>query len=508
VAVRARATAPATGRRFLWLLLAPPVSALAVLTRGFPTTGSDAGIYLSVAGRLLNGDRLYRDVYDNKDPLFYFIQALAVRALGWRGIFLLDFGWVLIASTAASLLLWVVTKDFVLALLAQLLYPLLVTGIHYHSAYSETPPLSLLPVVAYLAYARRLRLAGVAAAAVLLLKIALLPTVVAVVAAGLLSAGGPWRRRGRDALTVASTLTALVVSCLAVLAARGELGGYWRTLRANKAYAAHALAVNGWPSGVSGHLYVAAALTPTTARVFIVVVLSLIAATAVLSADVRADSLRSPLAILTLLSSLGTLIVLGAVTLWDHHVQIIAFPLLCGAMLAFDCLRAASRALSGGAIRGVVIGVGLALVIGLAVSLQWPQASDARLWADRPLTQVSDALRATERSTPGARSFFHLGGNDDQGEAEFFGGSLRLACPRFHQYPFTPASELDSTMRCLRQRRPSLIAVTPKLATVRGPASARQLAPWNNFVRTAGAYLRAHCRLAKKNASVRVYVCN
>jgi hypothetical protein len=37
-----------------------------VVTRGRPSIDSDAGIFLSVAARLLAGDRLYADVYDNK----------------------------------------------------------------------------------------------------------------------------------------------------------------------------------------------------------------------------------------------------------------------------------------------------------------------------------------------------------------------------------------------------------------------------------------------------------
>lgn len=43
------------------------------LTRTVPFASGDQGIFQSVAYRILAGDRLYTDVYDNKDPLFYFL---------------------------------------------------------------------------------------------------------------------------------------------------------------------------------------------------------------------------------------------------------------------------------------------------------------------------------------------------------------------------------------------------------------------------------------------------
>src|SRR5437870_2620837 len=101
--------------RRLLLLTAPSliIGALAVLSRGYPTTNVDGGIFLSVAGRLLVGARLYRDVFDNKDPLFYFSQAPALWAVGWRGPFLMDIGWLVVASVGVHLLLKELTDEHV-----------------------------------------------------------------------------------------------------------------------------------------------------------------------------------------------------------------------------------------------------------------------------------------------------------------------------------------------------------------------------------------------------------
>ena len=56
-----------------------------VLLRGDPFVASDQGVFLSVAGRMLDGDRLYADVFDNKDPLFFYTYAGAFWIGGWRG---------------------------------------------------------------------------------------------------------------------------------------------------------------------------------------------------------------------------------------------------------------------------------------------------------------------------------------------------------------------------------------------------------------------------------------
>ena len=62
----------------------PPSSPSALmLAADGRSTDSDAGIFPSVAARLLDGDGLYADVWDNKDPLFYTFAA-ALAGGDWR----------------------------------------------------------------------------------------------------------------------------------------------------------------------------------------------------------------------------------------------------------------------------------------------------------------------------------------------------------------------------------------------------------------------------------------
>src|SRR5262245_12273603 len=54
----------------------------AILPLMVPAHVSDRDIYVFVADRILAGDRLYVDVYDNKDPLFYYLVAAQISIGG------------------------------------------------------------------------------------------------------------------------------------------------------------------------------------------------------------------------------------------------------------------------------------------------------------------------------------------------------------------------------------------------------------------------------------------
>ena len=496
-------------RPLTWLVASVAVASAAVVTRGHPTTDADAGIFLSVAGRIIAGDELYRDAFDNKDPLFYYVQAAAVWLFGWRGPFLLDIGWLIVASIGARLLLRAVTGDLVVAVFGQLVYPLLLTGLYYYSGYSATPGLSLLPLCAYLVYARRPKLAGCVAAVIFFLKVTLFPIagMIALVELGFFGRATR-RRRGRDVVFFVGTTAAACATIFLVLVLRGEATAYLATLRENSAYASSGLTVNGWPPGIQGHLRVVWHFLPAPTL--------LVAASAVIgllfagSAAVRSYVLRSRLFVLSVVASLSTLLVLAQTALWDHHLAVLHFPLLCGAALAVECVRTAARRASGRLLARLAVGF---VVGGCLVVAAWPQHAVANLrqWTESPQTSVSDALQLAAQSTyrhGSPVSYAHLGANDEDAAGAFLGAPFRLACARFHQYPFTPPRALRETLACLKKQRTLLIAVTPSFAIDSYTYWGRGTPPaWHWFVRAGRAFLRANCELLVTRPGVLVYHC-
>jgi len=491
-------------------LVSGAVGAAAALTRGWPTTKSDPGIFLSVAGRLLQGDRLYRDVFDNKDPLFYYADAAALWLLGWRGPFLLDIVWLALAGFGAYLLLRALTGEVGVAVFGLLLYPLLITQINYYSGYTETSALALLPLLAYLVYVRKPVLAGCLGAVLFFLKVTVIPVVAVIGLVGFGLTGATPRKRAQGVLAFIATAAAAGGVILLVLVLRGEAGAYLATLRENRTYASHALTVEGWPPGLRGHLRVIRAFLPDRTRDFALALLAFVVVLVVASVEVRARLRQSRLLVLTLAVWLSTLLVLAATALWDQHLEVLAFPLLTTAALALVCARTAARRWSR---RVEMLAIGV-VAGGCLVAAAWTQHPIEILgrWNDGPTANVSAALEQVADATDVRRRrvpYAHLGGNDDQGAGAFLDGSFRLACARFHQYPFTPAPALRTTMQCL-QRNPSLLVAVTPLFSIDSYTYWHRPTPsaWRWFVRVGEAYLNSHCRLLQMRPTVRVYRCN
>jgi hypothetical protein len=220
-------------------------------------------------------------------------------------------------------------------------------------------------------------------------------------------------------------------------------------------------------------------------------------------AQARARVVRSQLMVLTAFALGGTLIALAGTALWDHHLQILAFPIACGASLGVEALKG-----SHGRVRELAT-VGTVACFFLLVSLIGDPPSVWKLhrWTMRPNTAVSDALYAAAAQVHQARSglsYFHFGENDETGSGAFLNGAFRLACPRFHQYPFLAPKQLRPTIRCVEQEEPQLIAVTPSFREYQGngPFSA-----WNRFVLSGREYLRLHCQRVIVRVKARVYQC-
>ena len=77
-----------------------------------------------------------------------------------------------------------------------------------------------------------------------------------------------------------------------------------------------------------------------------------------------------------------------------------------------------------------------------------------------------------------------MGQNGDDGHAAFIAGDLELACPIFHQYPFSV--NLAQALACIRIRRPRLLLVGPFFYAYHLPPTRR----WDAFVGASEQLLR------------------
>jgi hypothetical protein len=457
-----------------------------VLLRGRPTLGGDPGVFLSVAGRLLQGDHLYRDVWDNKDPLFFYSDAAALWVGGWRAPFLLDILWVAVAAMAVVLLLDALGASAVVTAAGFIAYPLLVTGQWYYVGYSMQAALALAPLAAWL-WARGSPLwAGVAVALGILFKVNLALVLLAAPLA-LYAGGVPAGPKVRSAVRFVVGLGGAIAFAAGLLAVRGELVPYLDMLRDNVSYANNVLVATGRKGGIHGHIRVIATSTrhayPLTA-VFLAA--GIVAAWVAVRGRARLRAPLSVIAVLFLGVSAATAVTAALTVAWNNHVQMVSYP---AALLVVFAVAALDEIIGPRVVRGAVqlaSAAGAIVLLGAAsftgpggpISM-WFRQTHSRTAAALELVRMERLPRASNVS------YAHLGQNDEEAHAAFIGDGWTLSCARFHQYPWTSPSTLSSILRCVETRRPQLLLITSTLSDRPGaPAS------WHRFVVDARALLR------------------
>ena len=83
------------------------------------------------------------------------------------------------------------------------------------------------------------------------------------------------------------------------------------------------------------------------------------------------------------------------------------------------------------------------------------------LWTTTQTSETADALvRARDAAfgSGASATYARFGGNGDPAHGAFIDDSLRLVCPRFHQYPWVP--DLETVLSCVEERKPQLLLVT------------------------------------------------
>ena len=203
-----------------------------------PQPNGDYGFFTAVAERLVAGDRLYVDIWDNKDPFVFYSIAVA-RSLGIWGAWALEMLWIVAAAVAVwSLARWSHIPRGLAIFAAWAATPLLIVGLPYFMGSTHVPAIALTLVAAAGTVRNRPWLTGLVLAALLFFKLIVLP--VAVVAVGV---GAFVMRKGTPSMSLRPFLGRAaiafgtgVVAVSALLGLRGELLPYVNAQIANVFY--------------------------------------------------------------------------------------------------------------------------------------------------------------------------------------------------------------------------------------------------------------------------------
>ncbi len=461
--------------------LAVAVTWLGLVAIAIPGTFSDQGIYASTAELLLRGHRLYVEVWDNKGPVFYYLNALA-RAVSPILVIPLEVGWLALCCVAAWMLAHELPARGRLAL-SWIAVPIIVTGLRYDPGMTELPGVALALLAVAFSFRGRFAWGGAALGALALVKLVFVP--VAGLAVLLLLVRSRKARSAWAAFGAAS----LVVTCgVLVMAARGELTGYATMLTRNAAYATSS---GDGGSGLAGQLLTnLMESTPpgVIAACLVGVTLLLVPHPSPTGASPRTDS-----SAVAAMLFLGVGVVLTLTGKWAHHGTAWAIPLVVTAVHAASLVPALGAMAAWR--RKAIVAAGVLLLSSWTpvTLLHAVEMAGPRLHSLTTISPEGSALADLGEGDTYAR----VGSNSDRAHA-YGMGPWRLGCPDFHQYDFQPSPLLNETSDCLESVDTVIIA--PDAVPKPGATD------WNRYLEDVDALMAADFRCTVSEERVRVCV--
>ena len=423
-----------------------------------PSLKWDHGIYASVAERLVAGDRLYSGVWDNKDPIFYWVLALG-RNVSPVFDFVVEILWLALGCFAVDK----IAKYFECQLQTRKLFayaitPLILTGGIYRAGYSHLPGEVLLLAVVATMLNKKYIYSGLLLATLLMTKVLLVPVAfIAIVVIVALNKKHLLNQKVISQYCLGFIGAALM--WLAILGYRHELVPYFNSLKLNFLYSA---------SG-AGNTSKANLLGPVFAHFLQAMSLSALIVLGTITLylfvsrfDVRNKFKKKPLTdidnLLWALSASTLLICILVILftgIWAHHAQIYYVPAIFTGLLFSRRLTITSPVLTVKPLVALFIS---ALLLGGTVHVEQFVFSDVHIVKNvSALNEIQPLTRELLARAPSS-SYARAGTSDDYGHAYGL-KKWHLACARFAQYGFDPPELLAKDANCLSKAQ--FIMVSP-----------------------------------------------
>ena len=470
--------------------------ALAVL-RERPTVDIDPGIFISIFGALGDGHRLYVDILDNKDPLFFYTGAIVSSIFGARGLFLLDAALIVCAAVLAAL----IARERRLGPVATAATGIIAAGLMTHpltyiSGMTQLLAMVLLLGAVYAGLRGAMAVGGALAAAAVLSKLPMLVFVPALLAFAL-ALRGPTR-------TLRSVWSFLGVTALvlAVMAVRGELVSYWEAISVNLGYTGRALEVFGSSPAPRGTLsFVWRQFTePALLLPALWTAGAGLLATRVLARRWRASgpvaaAQAYPTAVLTLGALISLAIYVSASAFFAHHLQVFALAAIPASVFLFE--EAPTSWLSRSVLPVVLAMIALwGLPADLTriddVAARWePLESDVAA-----LVEASIGPLTTDDPVPYAVA----GETAEEAIVWFLDAPYAFSCRFILQQPWFHGDHFDEHLSCIEREPTVVVSMEPSPVYVAGSSS------YADYWRRLDALLSGRFTLVGEGENDRGYV--
>lgn len=321
----------ATLKPLLWAAVVTCSYYTLIFCRLVPSGSSDRGIFVTVAERLLAGDRLYNDVFDNKDPLFYYLCAVG-RYFGTPGEIILEHALVIGVASITLLILNHYFKTGFNLLCVSLCVPVIITPLWlYGFGYNTLPAILLIAGLYACAQRERFFSVGFLAGLTLFMKIIVTPIAICMALFLYAYPASAQKPTLRNLIRGVTGFIGAITLVLGVMFLRNEFSGYLQSLIDNFIYSTSHTVVT--PSGAFRSLMRIRDILVLNEKFRYVLQFQIIFSCLLVISTFYIPVSRplKQLFYVNIISPVLCVIILGLTGIWSHHASIF----LIGSLLNF-----------------------------------------------------------------------------------------------------------------------------------------------------------------------------
>lgn len=474
-------------------------------SRLIPAPSSDRAIFVSVAEYLLLGNRLYIDIYDNKDPLFFYAVSMQ-RLLGPVGEYLFELAMVTIAAVSAydissRIVDRTGAKGKILLLIA---VPLLVTGAFWFPGFTHLPGTAFSLLACSLFLRKKMLFAGGCIGLVAFTKVIMFPLPAAFCFTyEIILWDKESIRKHFNRMVIG--FTSISIMMIIVLLLRHELLGYLQAQQNNFLYTNSVLVENSNLGNAFVSRLRTMFLSSNKSNLLLLSLIASISFSGYIATQLKVEKKIKAFLIGTLATYFISIILLGLTGIWQHHLQLIYFSQTL--MLIYVAINLKSKKAFANSLFGIAI-VFLAILLSGALHLRHYVASPIKIMTRiSSLTQAAPETEAFRAVHPTGARFARLGQNSNI--IPYGAANDKLLCPEFAQYPFYSPERLDNILNCIKTA-PTLVVDESfsryDKADDGWPRESQKqimVENWNDFV-TAGENMIATQYSCKKLGTTRI----
>jgi glycerol-3-phosphate acyltransferase PlsY len=435
---------------------------IAILRVNF-SQAEDMGIFLTVSGMVAHGYHLYSQIFDIKDPLFFYSAAASIRALGVRGPFVLDAFLIIISAPLAYLLGLLFRVKKWVALSSSIFFLLTLTGTYYQSFRTQIAAIDLVLLLTISCLLDKWYFGGLIFLTILGFK---LPFGIFIVIPLIIILRS--QNKNRNILRFGIGLASSGVLLALFMQLRGELLPYIRMNIENFKYQSGYQAIVGQRHGILGHLLV---WNQGNGNVVYFVL-----GTFLFFVVVKKSSSENSLKLVSISVLICIFVFLAETAMWYHHLQILALavPFMSYCVLQEFVDRSQSISIRKGtrtAENAEKLNPGFLIFLLIALLLhtgfQMPAQSTMSLnrWFHPQWYNPSEIamLGSVQLPTDVPHTFARIGANDDSGFGAFLTQEWKFKCTRVAIGGYESQEVIDAFDNCLKSQV-NFILVSPQFA--------------------------------------------